>query len=331
MTETKMMFGKASSVSRLTRILYGSDFHGSEAVFRKFLAAGMQYKASILIVGGDVTGKAMIPIIHQGGGKYIGYVFGRKEEASTPEELERVKKIVNNVGFYPIAIEKDEAEELEKNPDSMAKRFEAEMCRRIREWMALAEEKLAPPKIQLYFMPGNDDLALIDDVINEFPHVENPDMKRFVINNEYELVGNSNSNMTPWACARDIEEDELEQKLAELEKLIRNPERTIAVIHVPPYKSGLDSCPELDKNLKIVTRGGQVVMKSAGSTAVKAFIERVSPMLTLHGHIHEAAGHVRIGRTLAVNAGSEYTEGILKAAIINLENGGVKGHLLVSG
>ncbi len=71
-------------------------------------------------------------------------------------------------------------------------------------------------------------------------------------------------------------------------------------------------------------------MKPAGSTAVKAFIEKVQPMLGLHGHIHEAAGHVRNGRTLLINAGSEYAEGIMKAAIINLENGKVKGHLLIS-
>ncbi|MEW5815380.1 MAG: metallophosphoesterase [Spirochaetota bacterium] len=325
------MFGKSIKGAKITRILYGSDFHGSEAVFRKFLAAGIQYRADILIVGGDVTGKAMVPIIHLGGGRYVGYVFGRKEEASTPEELARVKRIVNNVGFYPIAIEKDEANELEKNPDLMAKRFAAEMCQRIREWMRLAEEKLVPQHIQLFFMPGNDDLNLIDEVIAEFQDVRNPDMKHFIIGDEYELVGNSNSNMTPWACPRDIEEDELEKKLAELEHLIQDPGHTIAVLHVPPFQSGLDTCPELDGNLKIITHGGQVLMKSAGSTAVKAFIERVSPMLALHGHIHESPGHVRIGRTLAINAGSEYAEGILKAAIINLQDGGVKGHLLVSG
>jgi Icc-related predicted phosphoesterase len=93
----------------------------------------------------------------------------------------------------------------------------------------------------------------------------------------------------------------------------------------------LDTCPELDKNLKIITQGGQVVMKSAGSTAVKTFIEKVQPMLTLHGHIHESPGHVHIGRTLSINAGSEYAEAILKSAIINLEDGKVKGHLLISG
>jgi Icc-related predicted phosphoesterase len=112
--------------------------------------------------------------------------------------------------------------------------------------------------------------------------------------------------------------------------MIQKPERTIAIIHVPPIGSGLDTCPDLDKNLKIITQGGQVVMKSAGSPAVRAFIEKVQPMLTLHGHIHESPGHVRNGRTLMINAGSEYAEGIMKAAIVNLEDGKVKGHMLIS-
>ena len=197
--------------------------------------------------------------------------------------------------------------------------------------MALAEQTLVPQNKTLYFMPGNDDLYSVDAVIEEFEHVFNPDMQRFVIEDGYELYGLSNANMTPWACARDVEEDDLAVKLDALEELVTNPERAILALHVPPYASNLDTCPELDKELKMITLGGQVVMKSAGSTAVKAFIEKVQPMLTLHGHIHESPGYTRIGRTLAINAGSEYAEGILKAAIINLEGGKVKGHLLISG
>jgi Icc-related predicted phosphoesterase len=206
-----------------------------------------------------------------------------------------------------------------------------EMCQRVREWMALAEEKLGPQKATLYFMAGNDDLPSIDEVVAEYKSIRNPDMARFEIEGGYEIVGLSNANMTPWTCARDIEEDELAKKLDILARMIQNPEHTIAVLHVPPFGSRLDTCPDLDKNLKMITSGGQVVMKSAGSTSVKAFIEKVQPMLTLHGHIHESPGHVHIGRTLAINAGSEYAEAIMKAAIVNLENGKVKGHLLISG
>jgi Icc-related predicted phosphoesterase len=325
------MFWKKSGDSKITRILYGSDFHGSEAVFRKFISAALQYKANTLIVGGDVTGKAMVPIVHQGNGVYVGYLFGRREEASSSDALEKIKKTISNVGFYPIVVEKDEAQELEQNPEVLSARFEAEMCQRVREWMVLAEEKLVPNHMQLFFMPGNDDLPSIDAVIDEFEHTHNPDMKRFVIEGDYELLGNSNANMTPWACARDVEEDELEKKMQALAAMIQNPEKAICAIHVPPYESNLDTCPELDKDLKIVTLGGQVMMKPAGAHAVRKFIETVQPLLTLHGHIHESPGHVRIGRTLCINAGSEYAEGIMKAAIINLEGGKVKGHLLVSG
>ncbi len=315
---------------KMTRILYGSDFHGSEAVYRKFLASGLQYKVNALMVGGDVTGKAMVPVIHQGGGRYTGHLFGADKTASTPDELEALKKSISNVGFYPIVLEKDEAAELEADPARMGARFEQEMCNRVRDWMKLAEEKLVPQNITLYFMAGNDDLYSIDKVVDEFKHIRNPDMKCFEMEGGYNVVGLSNANMTPWRCARDVEEPELAAKLDTLAGLIQKPERTIAIIHVPPFNSGLDTCPDLDKNLKIITQGGQVVMKPAGSPAVKAFIEKVQPMLTLHGHIHESPGHVRNGRTLMINAGSEYAEGIMKAAIVNLEDGKVKGHLLVS-
>jgi uncharacterized protein len=314
----------------MTRILYGSDFHGSEAVFRKFLSSGLQYKVNALMVGGDITGKAMVPVIHQGAGRYQATLFGDEKKSSTPDELEKLKKAISNVGFYPIVLEKDEAQELENDPVKMGTRFELEMCNRVREWMKLAEEKLPPHHITLYFMPGNDDLHSIDNVIDEFKSIRNPDMKHFEMEDGYEVVGLSNANLTPWLCARDVDEQELTRKLDELAAMIQKPERTIAILHVPPFGSALDTCPDLDKNLKIITEGGQVVMKSAGSPAVKAFIEKVQPMLSLHGHIHESPGHVHNGRTLMINAGSEYAEGIMKAAIINLENGKVKGHLLIS-
>ena len=314
----------------MTRILYGSDFHGSEAVFRKFLASGLQYKVNALMVGGDVTGKAMVPVIHQGGGRYQATLFGDDKTSKTPDELEKLKKSISHVGFYPIVLEQDEAQELENDPAKMGARFEIEMCNRVRDWMKLAEEKLVPQHITLYFMAGNDDLYSIDKVVDEFKHVRNPDMKHFEMDGGYEVVGLSNANLTPWLCARDVDEQELTRKLDMLASMIQKPEVAITILHVPPFNSSLDTCPDLDKDLKIITEGGQVVMKSAGSPAVRAFIEKVQPMLSLHGHIHESPGHVHNGRTLMINAGSEYAEGIMKAAIINLENGKVKGHLLVS-
>jgi len=316
---------------KMTRILYGSDFHGSDAVFRKFLNAAVQYQANALVIGGDVTGKAMLPIVNKGDGVYEGYLFGRTETIRTKEEIEKLKKTISNVGFYPIVLEQDEADALEKDPELMSKRFEKEMCQRVREWLTLADQFLTPKKMTLYFMPGNDDLFSIDKVIKEFPNIKNPDMTSLPLDNDHEILGCSYANMTPWACARDLEELDLQKKMDELEKMVKNPETAVVVLHVPPISSNLDTCPELDKNLKIITSGGQVVMKPAGAQASRNLIEKVQPLLALHGHIHESPGHTHIGRTLCINAGSEYSESILKAAIINIEGPKVKGHILISG
>jgi len=314
----------------MTRVLFATDFHGSEAFFRKFLAAALQYKAQVLIVGGDVTGKAMVPVIHKGGGRYEGYLFNRREQPATTAELEKLQQTISNVGFYPLVLEQDEAMALERDPDRMSAVFERAMCDRIRQWLALADEKLTPQGIRLYFMPGNDDLYSIDRVIDEFPSVANPDGKRLWIDDDHELIGVSNANMTPWRCARDLEEDQLEARLRQVAALLERPSTALMALHVPPYDSGIDVCPELDANLKIVARGGQILMKPVGSPAVRRLIERVQPLVTLHGHIHEAPGHTRIGRTLCMNPGSEYAEGIMKAAILNLERDKVKGHMLIS-
>jgi len=315
----------------MTRVLYASDFHGSEAFFRKFLGAALQYQADVLIVGGDVTGKAMIPVVHQGQGRYEAHLFGRKETPATPKELEKLKQTITNVGFYPVVLEPEEASALEADEKKMGLRFEHEMIERVRSWLALAEQTLAPKNKHLYFMPGNDDVHSIDPAIEGFDHVHNPDGRKFWLDDDHELVGVSYANMTPWKCARDLEENELATKLEQAMALLEAPARAVVDLHVPPYDSGLDVCPELDENLKIVARGGQVLMKPVGSTEVRKAIEKVQPLLALHGHIHEAPGHTRIGRTLCINAGSEYAEGIMKAAIINLERDKVKGHVLVSG
>jgi Icc-related predicted phosphoesterase len=54
-------------------------------------------------------------------------------------------------------------------------------------------------------------------------------------------------------------------------------------------------------------------------------------MLGLHGHIHEAQAVARIGRTLAVNPGSEYGEGVLKGCLLTIANGKVTSYQMTAG
>jgi len=314
----------------MTRLLFASDFHGSDACFRKFIRAGLMYEAQVLLVGGDVTGKAIVPLKHKGG-TYEGYLFGHKYVASTDKELVELKKLIANVGFYPLELEPEEAQELESDPQRIDEVFVNLMMDTLAKWMELAEEHLAPKGIKMYFMPGNDDSYAIDEVIEASTFVINPDGRKVWIDDNHEMIGLSNANMTPWNCPRDISEEEMATKIEQLVRLLDNPENAIFLFHVPPYDSGIDVCPELDENLQIKYAGGQILMKPVGSTAVREAIERVQPLLGLHGHIHEAAGFRKIGRTLCVNAGSEYAEGILRAVIINLEKDRVKGYMPISG
>ena len=45
-----MKLGNKSHQNKMLRILYGSDFHGSDVVYRKFISAAFQYQADVLIV-----------------------------------------------------------------------------------------------------------------------------------------------------------------------------------------------------------------------------------------------------------------------------------------
>jgi Icc-related predicted phosphoesterase len=101
-----------------------------------------------------------------------------------------------------------------------------------------------------------------------------------------------------------------------------HPEAAIFNIHVPPYDSGLDTAPQLDEHLAPITSMGAPLTAPAGSKAVREAIDRYQPLASLHGHIHEAGGIVRLGRTVAINAGSEYAEGVLRGALLTVRNGG---------
>jgi len=59
--------------------------------------------------------------------------------------------------------------------------------------------------------------------------------------------------------------------------------------------------------------------------------ERLQPMLGLHGHIHESQAAAKVGRTLVVNPGSEYGEGVLRGCLITIADGQVKSYQMTAG
>ena len=108
--------------------------------------------------------------------------------------------------------------------------------------------------------------------------------------------------------------------------------RTIANFHNPPYASGLDTAPELDKNLKPVLHGGRPSFIPVGSRAVREAIKKYQPSVGLHGHIHESRGAQKIGQTLCLNPGSEYSADVLRGAIVDIAaDGSCLDFLLTAG
>jgi Icc-related predicted phosphoesterase len=292
---------------------FATDLHGSEVCFRKFLNAAEAYGAEILIWGGDVTGKMMIPVVAQQDETYRVVYEGAELYARSRHELATLCGRIRNAGCYPIQVD---AEEIEAMGDQeVEQRFEQEMRRVLERWVTMAEERLSPRGVRCVAIPGNDDQPFVDSIFADSGFVENAD-GRVIDLDGAEIVGLGNANPTPWACPRDVPEESLEEKIEAAVADVTRMERCIFDFHVPPFDSQLDLCPEVDSMLRPVMSGGQFRLAPAGSTAVRKAIERYQPLAGVHGHIHEGRGVSKIGRTVCVNPGSEYQSGVLTGCLL---------------
>jgi len=315
----------------MLRIFFASDVHGSEVCFRKFVNAGKAYKANVLILGGDITGKMIIPILQQEPGTYAADFSSRTWIIRNNEELENFMKMVRNSGYYPYLTSQLEFTELSADRNKVNKLFSELMLETVRRWVKIAEERLRGTGISCYVTPGNDDRFIIDDALIQSDYVVNPEGRVVSIAGAYEMVSTGFSNFTPWKTQRELSEGELEKKIENMAWNVKNMETCIFNLHCPPFDTLIDRAPQLDETLKVVTKSGEKVMIPVGSVAARNVIKKYQPLLGLHGHIHESRGVEKLGRTLCLNPGSEYNEGILRGVIINLENDAVKNYLFTSG
>ncbi len=315
-----------------TRIYFTTDIHGSEVCFKKFVNAGKFYKADVLILGGDITGKAVVPLIKETDDTFHCTFLGEFIKVKKGGELDKLIQRIRSVGYYPYLTSPSEAEELSQSKERLDAVFTNLMKESVRRWIEIAEQRLSNTGIKCYISPGNDDSYLIDPILNKSKYIVNPDGKIVIINGGIEMISIGNSNITPWKCPRDIPEEELLQKIDSLASELKKPEKSIFNIHIPPYGSGIDLAPELDEELAPkLEPGGRFKMISVGSKAVREAILKYQPLLGLHGHIHESKGFFKLGRTLCLNPGSEYQEGILRGVLIQLSDSKVKDFIFVAG
>jgi len=300
-----------------TRILFATDMHGSEGAWRKFLNASAMLKVNVAICGGDLTGKMIVPIIERSDGKYTYYLM-KKTHIIDSTELEKAFKEVRGIGYYPHQTSESEYEEMRQNPAKVDEVFHKVMSTTLERWFSLISEKV-PKETQIIVCPGNDDRTLVDDVIKNQKDVINAEGRVINIDEMHEMVSTGWVNPSPWKTAREEDDDKLEARLEKYISQVKDRSSAIFNFHAPPFQSKLDEAPLLDKDLNPIIQSGNVVMVPVGSKAVRKMIEKYQPLLGLHGHIHEASGSIKIGRTYCVNPGSEYAEGILRAFLIELK------------
>lgn len=313
------------------QLYYASDIHGSDLLWRKFVNAGKFYEVDVLVMGGDITGKAVVPIVKGAGGQLVSREV-RGDRPFGEEELEEVERAIRDRGFYPYVTDEDELAAVRDTEGGVDELFRRAMAASVERWMRLAEERLAGTGIKLYVMLGNDDEPHLREVLAASPLGVDCEDEPVELGEGIQMLSCGHANTTPWNSPREMPEEELAAHLATLVAKLDDPGKAVFNLHVPPKGTAIDQAPKLDADLRPIVKGGSVEMGSAGSQAVRDLIEKYQPPLALHGHIHESRGTVRIGDTVCINPGSEYGEGVLHGALVVLDKKkGLRNHQLVSG
>jgi Icc-related predicted phosphoesterase len=311
------------------RIFFATDVHGSDRCFRKFLAAASVYEANVILLGGDVAGKAMIPIVPQGNGTYTFSLQGAQQTIAA-DDLDGARQRMNFNGFYPRVTEAAEVSRMSEDPEYVAQLFEEAIAEQISGWCELAAERLSDD-VRCIITPGNDDPRVIDDVLEHASKVECSELRTIPVGPIW-LASLGNTNRTPWDTEREFDEDELARQIQEMVDPYASRGPLVFNFHCPPFDSRLDTAPKLDADLRPMLKNGTPLEVPVGSTAVRAAIEAYQPVVAMHGHIHESAGSVKIGKSWCFNPGSEYGSGVLKGLIVDFDDAGeMRSYLFTNG
>jgi len=287
----------------MQKVLYTSDIHGNEVQYKKLINYAVKITADFVIIGGDIA----------------------------PKDFSRDNFVIGQREF---------------------------LQKRLPQLLSVLKDKL--PNSKLFLMMGNDDCIANMDILEKgsgdlYHLIHN---KRIELTDSFDLVGYSYVPITPFGMKdwqkydfskvpKNLEVEYLERKRSnyrlkgknstrdgwenfiftpEMEKVdsiqkdlakglfLKNPDKTIYVIHTPPSNTNLDITSP-----GALSRGAHV-----GSMAVRLFIEKHQPFLTLHGHIHEtvqlsAEFKHKIGNTLCLTSGNHNIGDNLKMLVFELD------------
>jgi Icc-related predicted phosphoesterase len=313
----------------LTKIFFTTDVHGSEICWKKFISAGKFYEADILILGGDITGKAIVPIVATGNNAYRSVLLEQESILNGEDEVKEMEKRVRSRGYYPYRTNPDEMSEFKTSPEKVSQVFVSLVLKTVQEWLDYASDKLNGTGIRCFITPGNDDMFELDEMVKTCKQVDMCEGHVVQIDDHHEMISSGWTNPTPWHTFREAPEEDLLVRLENMTSQVKNMHNCIFNLHAPPYGSGLDEAPELTKDLRPKLAGNLII--PVGSKAVRKTIETHQPLLGLHGHIHECKATARLGRTLCINPGSMYEQGYLSGALITLGKDKIKSFVLTNG
>ena len=313
------------------KIFFASDLHGSNVCFKKFINSAQFYGVDVLVLGGDLTGKAVIPIAEQQDCTFVACQHGESIQISDKDELADFVKRQGNIGFYPAVMSEAEYQRLNADPKAQEALFKKLVLERVQEWVDFAAPKLKGTDIPLVTVPGNDDFIEIDEILTQAAHFDFHEMQVCEFKGGYQMLYCGGSTPTPWDTEREYTEEQYVARFAELLPQVSDMSRCIFNVHVPPFGTALDACPKLDKNLKVVYEMGLPAQVHAGCQTLADIIKQHQPLLGLHGHVHEGRAKINIGKTICINPGSVYPEGILQGALITLRHGEVAQANLMQG
>jgi uncharacterized protein len=318
-----------------TRVFYAADLHGSTPAWRKFVNAAAFYGADALVFGGDLMGKALVPIVERAG-RVRAEIDGAVVEADR-EDISALTGRIEVAGHYWRLMDPDEHGALADDPLLVEGEAQDLARERLRAWIAFARERLEGTDVRVYLTGGNDDAPSVLEVLEEEAddHIIPSEGVVVHLDDDHTMITVGLSTPTPWGTPREASEPEIERAIEGALAGVADPSRCVFNLHCPPKDTILDRCLKLEvvpgQLPRPIREGGRFVRTGGGSVAVRETIERHQPLVALHGHIHESPGRLKIGRTFCFNPGSEYGQGRLEGVLMRLDGSRVAAYQHTSG
>jgi len=300
----------------MAKIFFAVDAHGANGLWKKWLRVPEFFGVDTLMLCGDLTGKAIVPLVEDKKG-YIFSYYGKKQLLKTEKDVLKIEEQLSLGGLYPVRMTQEEVNKIENDKNYLEEVMRQQIVQRMEQWMELLISRINLERTTVIVMPGNDDDFAIDDVIKRYQGAG----VIWPLDHPVEIAGIqvasiAHVNPTPWNTPREAEEERITELIEAQVQQLENPKNSIFNFHAPPYGTRLDLAAELRPDLSPVMGPGGVKMIHVGSKAVSEALRKYRPLIGLHGHIHESAGEDFVEGVPVVNPGSEYGENILRGVII---------------